>query len=335
MKQFVEWCSKHPLVWGMCAMSVGLLGSLLGQSLDENQPWIPYVGCLFVVWVVMSVHMSRTISRKALTVVTLLSFISGLNPLGAAESPRDSSVKFEPNKEVGFVGIPLQLEPRAFPFVEEIPYLVGGLVIVGGTGTVIYLYRLCKRVFNTNAPAAPPNPSPDVANGGDENTYAMSVTYSGRGYCYEGAGGGGPEDLPLKPILTQVELVTEDTIWGTEVYIVGVRRVPESGCSNNPEDYLRFASSLGLNFQPDVAGQSFGVNGEPATSNRVPMSFDQRTKTFSLWGGCEVNFTLQRSSDFTQWVDLVTFTSPGGHQISIEDETEGRQVFYRMKTVMP
>lgn len=292
-----------------------------------------------VVVVIMWLHMSKTI-RKVGVILTFLVFGSELvNPVMGAEFPSlgDSLVKFEPNKEADFVGIPLQLEPKAFPFAEqEVPYIVGGLVIVGGTAGAIYLYRLCKRIFNTNSPAPAPGNSGSGGGSPEEgDTYAMSVTYSGGGYCYEGAGGGAPEDLPLKPILMQVELVTEDTIWGTEVYISGVRRVPENECSNDPEDYLRFTSSLGLNFQPDTIGQSFGVNGEPATSNRVPMSFDQRTKTFSLWGGCEVNFTLQRTADFVKWVDLVTFTAPGGHQIAIEDETEGRQVFYRMKTVMP
>lgn len=335
MKQFIQWCSKHPLVWGVCVLMVGILGSLIGQSLDDNQPFAPYVIGVGVVMVVMWVHMSRAF-RKSMTIVTLLSFVGGLNPLTAAEVVPSHGLLVN-NQEVDFVDIPLLMGPKAFPFAEEkIPYLVGGLVIVAGTAGTIYLYRLCKRVFNTNAPAASPNSGGGGGgvDGSDDN-YAMSVTYSGHGYCYEGGGGGSLDNVPLAPVLMQIELVTEDTIWGTEIHISGVHRVPVDTCSNNPDDYKSFTTALGLNFQPDVPGQSFGVNGEPASAARVPMSFDPQTKIFNLWGGSEVNFTLQRSANFEEWVDLVTFTAPGNRRITIEDETEGRHVFYRMKTVIP
>lgn len=186
--------------------------------------------------------------------------------------------------------------------------LVGVIVICGASYCIYRLARFCKNHFpppNTNDVNEAESPF------GTNQILGASFVLASDPCAAESGLGTNATTFTINAMVQNGELRTA---------------VSTSGDSSSMEEFLAGMQAQGL-----ALGESYSVDGKPASSSSVPISFQPTTGTISNGiAGTAFLITVQASSDLQSWQQLFTTTASEGTVFQIVDTVVAPSTFYKL-----
>lgn len=216
------------------------------------------------------------------------------------------------------LGLPLALllllpSPSKADEQPILPWVIGGVVLVGGSYVAYKVVRFCQHHF----PPPPTNDTPaQVYGAGDD--YAAAWTYAPSGSCQDA-----PKTLQEPP-----GGVLAIEVWPEGSELRSVAYTASQGPSVDFGTWEAGLSSVGLAMNSQGYGQSFSLNGVPVCASEVPIAFNPSANFIAIgYPGWTVS--IEESGDLLTWEPLVTVSLPLGKRLRLEDVGQPGAVFYR------
>lgn len=186
--------------------------------------------------------------------------------------------------------------------------LVGVIVICGASYCIYRLARFCKQHFpppNTNDVNEAESPF------GTNHVLGASFVLAADPCSSTNAPG------------TNVTTFTINSVVNNGRLLSGVSA---SNDNSSMEEFLSGIAAQGL-----VLGESYSVDGEPAPSSAVPISFQPTTGTVTNGIlGTAFLITVQASQDLVTWQQLFTTTAGEGTAFQVVDTVVSPSMYYRL-----
>gem|GEM_PF-2815347 len=336
----------HPIKYGLLYLGCGIVGFWLAATTSEGKLFqsLPFYPVVTAVGLLTALSILWDIDIYKLRKLGLIPLITAILLHGTPQSTYaqsispvigDNPLEFYQNHLMIPVNTPQNL---GLPTEPAGPVAVGVVVIV--VGVIVYnLWEFCQRKF----PKTPPPEDDPVSFGdtGEEDSYAMTATYSSYGSC-------SMDDLHNNIVsassTTQAPLMVYELLGVVKVVngypefrVSSLKKLPFVEPEDNLQDLAGFKADLvrhGVDFDDRAGVVRYGKNGQPARADQVPISFNFETRTVTISnGGNTHGIIIEKTEDLKEgvWKTMVKTRLPEGKEIKLVDVTVSPQTFYRIR----
>jgi len=234
---------------------------------------------------------------------------------------------------VSLVMLPIHAAEPEPQFRPAVGYVAGGAVLCLGGYCVYKLYKTCQRLFPKTKETNGPSASLSFQASGDE--YGISWNHTSIGSCVDTEGdqfNAASDDERYVAVLK----VTVDDAGIVTSSISAAKAEPEQ--TQSWEEFRAEVASYGLVISERGDGsKSYSLNRVPCGPDRVPITFNDQTKTVVHAGfdGRMKTIAIERSKDFQSWSPLMSVVTGHGTGFRVDDLTRSGQMFYRVQVSQP
>lgn len=317
MKTLMTWLRSHPLTAVLFATAFTCIATSLGFREDWAPTLVPLYG-----WLVLVLALVILMDTRKLTILLLI--LSLALPTKAQEKPEDSQGG-EGGAGCAAVGVAV-------------------VVVVVGGYFIYKLVKFCQKKF----PKSPATNDPPaeltfyLSGTGGGAIDSASFNYSDIGSCFQelcweggGAGAGGAGGMVVIHPSTTTTLVLQvahsEEPGVAKVTPISVKVVTGPQTSISWEEFRREVAKHGVQVTGKAGEFFYAHNGEPIPGSLSPISWDPQRRLVRVAQGGQAYYTIvvERSSNLSQWIELLRTEVEVGSVIQVEDTEPTNQHFYR------